>query len=451
MDGLQKRVRESVRLRLLAALTVTILIVTAVTGVLAFTAAFDDAQELQDDLLRQVARVAARQFPEPAPQANHTRSDDDDDADVTVQRFDAATSAWTNGAGATPLALPATLADGLGTVEAAGTSYRVLVRTGASGARIAVAQLADFRDDLAAENAIHAVLPLLVLMPILLLVAVTLVRRLFAPVDALAARVNARGEADLKPVAEAGVPEEVRPFIHAINGLLARVAQMVQTERRFVADAAHELRSPFAALSLQAERLARAELSDAARERLGALRGGIERARSLLEQLLALSRAQSEAAPAGAATSVQATYRHVLEDLLPLAAAKRIDVGVVDAGDARVLAGALDLRTLVKNLVDNAIRYTPEGGRVDLSVHAQGGHAVLRVIDTGPGIPPAERVRVFDPFYRVLGSGESGSGLGLSIVRTIAARQGGAVRLDAADPLRQAGLCVTVTLPLAQD
>jgi two-component system OmpR family sensor kinase len=171
-------------------------------------------------------------------------------------------------------------------------------------------------------------------------------------------------------------------------------------QRRFVADAAHELRSPLTALSLQAERLAEADLSAQAQERLRALRQGIARGRQLLDQLLSLARAQSDVRPPPARVSVHEVYRRVLEDLMPLAQARQIDIGVEGAPDVAVWTSELDLFTLVRNLADNAIRYTPEGGRVDLIAEDTEGQVTLRVRDNGPGIPPTERDRVFDPFYR---------------------------------------------------
>ena len=179
------------------------------------------------------------------------------------------------------------------------------------------------------------------------------------------------------------------------------------TQRRFVADAAHELRSPLTALSLQAERLASVEMPSLARERLQLLRRGIERGRKLIDQLLGLASAQSAINGRVETVSVHGVYRRVLEDLLPLAEDKAIDIGLEGGPDRQVLISQEDLLTLVKNLVDNAIRYTPQGGRVDLSVAQVQDEILLQFSDSGPGIAVAERERVFDPFHR---------GLGLSLI-----------------------------------
>jgi two-component system OmpR family sensor kinase len=218
-------------------------------------------------------------------------------------------------------------------------------------------------------------------------------------------------------------------------------------QRRFVADAAHELRSPLTALSLQAERLADAEMSETARERLATLRRGIERGRALMDQLLTLARAQSTVATLSNQVSVQQVFRRALESLIPLAEAKNIDIGVESELDPMVLTDETGLVTIVKNLLDNAIRYTPSGGRIDLAVDVTDHHVILQVRDTGAGIPAEEQSRVFDPFYRAPGSDEKGSGLGLAIVQAIADRIGADVSVGYAAEQSKIGLCVNVKIP----
>jgi two-component system OmpR family sensor kinase len=202
------------------------------------------------------------------------------------------------------------------------------------------------------------------------------------------------------------------------------------SQRRFIADAAHELRSPMTALALQAERLNEAPMPDEARTRLQALTAGVSRTRELLEQLLTFARTQEPGSADAARISLHKVIREVLEDLMPLVEAKAIDLGVIGDADVEVRGAPVDMKVLVKNLIDNAVRYTPAGGRVDISVERVDGVCILRVDDTGPGIAPAEQRRVFDPFYRVLGSGELGSGLGLAIVRTVAERIGARIELS---------------------
>ncbi|PTT02979.1 cell wall metabolism sensor histidine kinase WalK, partial [Pseudomonas sp. HMWF006] len=177
---------------------------------------------------------------------------------------------------------------------------------------------------------------------------------------------------------------------------------------------------------------------------------GIQRSRNLIEQLLALAAAQSVSPCTETPVSVHGVFRRVLEDLLPLAEEKDIDIGVESVEDAQVVINELDLFILIKNLVDNAIRYTPAGGRVDLSVESAEQGVLIEIKDSGPGINPEEQALVFDPFYRSLGSGESGSGLGLSIVSAIANRNDASVTLKFLDETNQKGLRVSVLFNCAK-
>lgn len=448
MDGLKRRLNESVQLKLSFTLSLAILVTAIVAGSFSFLSAFDEAHELQDDVLRQVAQLMDRQRLSPATPTVDTRVKDvDEESRVIVQRLGEANSSSLGVDAGGLLPLPTTLTDGLHTLKVSGETFRVLVKTTAAGERIAVAQESGFRNEIARNGALRTVMPFLILVPLLLLIVADLVRKMFRPIASLSKEIDQRAERELHPVDDRHLPAEVRPFAVAINRLLARVGQSMESQHRFVADAAHELRSPLTALSLQAERLGEAEMSSLARQRLTVLRQGVERGRSLLDQLLTLAKAQSAAESPSPPVSVQGIYRRVLEDLMPLAEVKRIDIGVEGTQDAEVRVSELDMIAVVKNLVDNAIRYTPEGGRVDLSVKVLEGKAALRIQDTGPGIAPAERDRVFDPFYRTLGSEQIGSGLGLSIVRTIADRIGAELSLEFSDRTRQTGLAVTVLIP----
>ena len=448
MDGFKKRLSESVQLRLSVALSLAILIVAIVAGIFAYVSAFDEAHDMQDDTLRQMAELFDRQhmtlqYPENGPE-------EDDESRIILQYLaDGSKASGLDDAG-TPLPFPTTLADGLSTVPIAGEAFRVLVKTTARGERIAVAQETGARDKDARESALRSVLPFLILLPVLLLVVGDLVRKLFRPIASLSSEIDRRDEQELHPIDEQHLPVEIRPFVVAINRLLQRVAQSMETQRRFVADAAHELRSPMTALSLQAERLAAADMSPPARERLLQLRRGIDRSRNLIDQLLTLARVQSASTLAlPSEVSVHDVYRRVLEDLLPLAELKQLDIGVEPGEDIRVMINDADLLTVIKNLVDNAIRYTPQGGRVDLSVTLENGAALLQIKDTGPGISSEERTRVFDPFYRSLGTQASGSGLGLSIVKAIVERTGARVRLSFTDEQQRRGLCVSLWLTMS--
>ncbi|MEO8344113.1 MAG: ATP-binding protein [Betaproteobacteria bacterium] len=448
MDGLKKGIADSLQIRLSVWLSAAILGVAMIAGVIAFYSAFNEAHELQDDVLRQVAALYDRHRPDP-PRGGDANAPADEDVESRVFiQFLSTNPTSTHGAGAfVPLALPRALRDGLQTVSVGNESFRVMVKTLADGERLAVAQQTAVRDEIARNSGLRTLMPFLVLIPILLLLVAYLVRQIFKPVAELAGETDQRAETELHPIAPERLPAEIRPFIAAINRLLRRVEQAMGAQRRFVADAAHELRSPLTALALQAERLAGADMPAEARERLDTLRQGIERARALLDQLLALARAQSLATAPTSTVSVRKVYRRVLEDLMPLAEAKGIDIGVAGGVDAQVRANEAELMILVRNLVDNAIRYTPSGGRVDLAVVDAVGATILVVEDNGPGIPLPERARAFDPFYRIVGSDELGSGLGLAIVQAISDRIGAKVSLGPVDEPSQSGLRVVVTFP----
>ncbi len=445
MDGRQKRVENSLQIRLSLWISLAILSVAVLAGSFAYFSAFDEAHELQDDVLRQVATLFDRHHLS-LPQAGDSGQATDSDAEsrVYVQLLSSGRSGAVTMANHKLLALPSTLPDGLQTVTVGAETYRVLIRSMGDGQRLSVAQETAVRDEIAQDGALRALLPFLILAPILLLVVASIVRKIFRPVAVLSIEIDRRDELELHPIATEQLPSEIRPLVIALNRLLQKVGQSVEGQRRFVANAAHELRSPLAAMSLQAERLADTALSHEAAERLATLRQGIERGKVLLDQLLALARVQVASSAPEVPVSLQKIFRLVLEDLMPLAEAKNIDLGVASEQDGEVFVSQIDLMSILKNLVDNAIRYTPVGGRVDVSVMSDQGNISLLVEDTGPGIAQEEREHVFDPFYRVLGNEQIGSGLGLSIVQTIAARIGADLRLGYVNEKRQSGLRIVV-------
>jgi two-component system OmpR family sensor kinase len=224
------------------------------------------------------------------------------------------------------------------------------------------------------------------------------------------------------------LPDEITPFVHAINRLLARVNLLIGQQRRFVADAAHELRSPLTALSLQAQNLMHAGSLDAVRERVVPLQDGIERARHLTEQLLSLARTQASVAEESM-IDVSEMARELIAERLPLAEAKGIDLGLEETATFFMRGSREALRLIVSNALENALKYTPKGGEVTLRLLSDGNGDVIEVVDNGPGIPISERERVLDAFYRVPGADGEGSGLGLAIAREAAIRLGGIVSL----------------------
>lgn len=335
MDGAKASVTRSLQFRLSLWLALVTLAVALAAAAFSFTSAFDEAIELQDEQLRQIGELAARQvLPISSALIGTHRGDADSERRIVVQELRQPAAA--GAASGSPLrALPPVLRDGLQTRLVRGERWRLFVSGDASGPRFAVGQRTAVRDEIARDSALRTALPLFILIPILLLVLGELVRRMFRPIKDLASELDRRSDHDLRPVSAADLPAEIRPFVVAINRLLVRVTQSMQTQQRFLADAAHELRSPVTALTLQAERIESAATPEQAAERLAILRTGLQRTRALLEQLLAMARAQSLVDAASPHVLVEPVLRRVLEDLMPLADAKQIDLGVVGEPNAR--------------------------------------------------------------------------------------------------------------------
>lgn len=442
--------KTSLQYRLSASISLAVVAVAAIASAFTFAASWRDAHLAQDKQLRQTGHLIGRIQTRPLTLAARRRIDGIGREERIVVRFLGDAGAADRAAHEGRLAIPEQLADGVHTVAIGGQSWRVFVMTDDDAMRIAVAQQTTVRDGVAVRSALRSLLPFALLAPVLVLLVRLLIRKLFRPMRRLAIEAGRRSGDDARELDPAGLPDEVQPFVAEINRLLMRVRHVMQAQRRFIADAAHELRSPLTAMSLQAERLAAADMPAEARLRMRALTDGLARTRVMLDQLLALARSQQGGAGAAAPVALQQTIRLVIEDLYPLAEERGIDLGVVGNGDALVAVQPLDLHMLVKNLVDNAIRHSPHGGRVDVQVLPGEGGVDLVVDDTGPGIPEAERARVFDAFYRVLGNGqEGGSGLGLAIVKAVADKAGATVTLAQA-PGRQ-GLRVLVRFGACRD
>jgi len=428
MDGREGPIAVSLRFRLSLWISTAILVGAAAAGLYSYMAATADAHRGQDTQLRQVGVLISRLDAVPtSPMARERIGDVDFDARLVVRFIDPPGGTLPHAE--RPPHFSPSLRDGLQTVTIGRETWRVFVRTNARGVRVAVAQQTSVRDAAARASALRTVMPILFLGPVLVLLAALLVRTMFQPLQRLAVQLGERRQHDLGELDRAALPSEVWPFVTEINKLIDRTVRALALQRRFIADAAHELRSPMTAMSLQAERLAASKMPGEARERLGALSAGLSRTRILLDQLLTLARTQEAGIDQLTQVSLKKAIQECLEDLVPLAEAKAIDLGVVGDADPVVTGRPVDIGILVKNLVDNAIRYTPEGGRVDISVADSGGRVVLDIDDTGAGIPAEERERVFDPFYRVLGSGEIGSGLGLAITLAIANQIGATISL----------------------
>lgn len=438
----------SLQARLSLWLSGAIVAVALVAGGLSFGTAFEEANEIQDHLLVEISAVVrAGDAGSLSASASGHPSDSDADTRIAIWPLsEASDNAVIGHKDEKDDRLKAISRNGLFTTEVNDESWRVFISTDARGRRFAVGQRTAVRLDIARSSAWRTLVPLALLMPILLGLVALLVVRMFRPLKEATDGLKRRSDDDLTAIEPGSLPKEIRPFVLAINGLLARIALAMATQRRFVADAAHELRSPMTALSLQAEQVAEADTLDKSRERLTVMRTGLIRARLLLDQLLGLARAQMTEAPITQSAPLRPQLFAVLEDLMPLAQAKDIDLGVIDASDVSIRANPGDVRMMLRNLIENSIRFTPHGGQIDVVVEGDDASVSVHVDDTGPGISESERERVFDAFYRIVGSSEAGSGLGLSIVRTLAIRNGARVELsDCRLPGQQSGLRASIT------
>lgn len=296
---------------------------------------------------------------------------------------------------------------------------------------IQVAQPRQIRQRLAAGAALRAVTPLAVVAPLLALLIWWLAALTLRPLRQVARAVATRDHASLAPLPAEGLPDELAPLVGELNDLLGRLGRALDAQRAFVADAAHELRSPLTALKLQLQLLARAPDGPARAAAQAQLAEGIDRAAWLVEQLLVLARSEPGAPPVPMQPlDLAELARGALAATVPLAQARGSELALEADRVVPVRGDAAALGALVRNLVDNAVRHAPAGSRVDVRVALEDGAPVLTVDDAGPGIPPDERERVFDRFYRrQASSGTEGSGLGLAIVRRVAERHGGSVTL----------------------
>lgn len=406
--------KQSLQVRISIALILMFLPLSIIAGAFSYYQTYHEAEELQDDLLRQTAAYINPKT------TDYTQIDSENH--ILIQTFGQEDT----------VPLSDTLGEGFHTIKGSvddddddDDEYRAYIRQTPQG-KIAVLQETEYRDDLAATAAYQSVLPLLIALPLMILLTVWITYRAMRPVKTLSASLGKRRSDDLSPLDGEGVPSEIQGFVTAINQLLQRTGENIRRQQRFIADAAHELRSPLTALSLQAERLTKLPQSDEAREQTGLILQSIQRNRHLLEQLLTHARAQgSETQRNLTDISLQAQFRRVLQELMPLALNKQQDIGVAVENDLRIRADDTEIYTLIKTFTDNAIRYTPAGGRIDIGFSETPTTLTIWVEDDGPGIPAAERSRVTDAFYRILGTEQQGTGLGLSIADAIAKRYGG--------------------------
>ena len=442
---MNKAFSHSLRTRLLSFLLLAILLTALIQALSAYQGALRQADAMFDDHLQQTARSLRGGVLPGLPLAE---GEDGSGFDLYVQIWG---QDGTQIFRSSRSALPPRAVLGFSDVEANGTRYRVYtLQTPLQ--TVQIAQDLSARTARARALALQAVLPFAWLTPLLMLAVWWIISRSLAPIERARRQVAGRAADDLSPLTESGLPDEVRPLVDELNLLFGRVRSAFDAQKNFVADAAHELRSPLTALKLQAQALRRFDQEPLEREAgVTRLNLGLDRAIRLVEQLLLLAREEAGAEPVGSGTGavdLQSVVKLAIADVLPQAVRKRIDLGLTGntPGLLEVNGQTEGLRILLRNLLENAVKYTPPDGRVDVSLADKQGQPVLTVEDSGPGIAPENRQRVFDRFFRATDTAvESGSGLGLAIVKVIADRHGAALALGRSE--RLGGLKIEVRFP----
>lgn len=443
--------KPSIRRRLLLLLTGTVTAAWLATAAFTYFDARHEIGELLDAHLAQSAGLIAAQL-------EHEFDDDEDKEDrrsprqyrnerkIAFQVWDKRGRLLLRSASAPETRLQSQ-SEGYGDTVIEGKRWRIFSRWDESRHYLVqVGERHEIRDELAGSVASHLMHPLAVGLPVLALLIWLGVGAGLAPLGNAAREIQRREPDNLAHLDEGNAPREVVPLIAAINALFDRLRHSLEQERRFTADAAHELRTPLAAVKTQAQVALGARSDDERAHALASVVSGADRAARLVEQLLVLARLDPQTAlPQGQTVSLHELAARCIAEVAPAAAAKNVEMSLSPGAEANVAGDAILLGVLLRNLLDNAVRYTPAGGEVEAAIRRTQDSVLLSVSDSGPGIPEAERAQVLDRFYRVLGSGEEGSGLGLSIVKRIADLHRADVSLGAGPAGR--GLRVEVAFP----
>lgn len=415
----------SIRRRLLGSVMTAIVVAALFQAASAYRGALQQADEMFDYHLQQMALALRNGAPNPSA------PEDPEEAEYEVQIW-SPTGVQLFQSHRNRLPPQAVL--GFSDVEQNGTHYRVYsIQTPMQ--TIQIAQDLSARQARARALAVRAMLPMAIMAPLLMAALWWAIRHALKPLERTRQQVAARAVDDLSPLPEADLPDEVLPLVRELNLLFGRVHAAFHAQKSFVANAAHELRSPLTALKLQAQALDRAPDAPTRSVAIARLHQGIDRAVRLMNQLLVLARQESATDTPAERLNLQDLVQLAVEEALPQAQARNIDLGVGPNQPTWVAGHADALRILLRNLLDNALKYTPEQGRVDVAIISENGAPVLTVEDSGPGIAATDLEKVFDRFYRSPEATAGGSGLGLAIAQAIAQAHGAKLRLDASPTL----------------
>ncbi len=435
----------SIKTRLLAAITIALTLATLCAAAAIYFSVENEINRLLDNSLRQVA--LAYQNVRSQDILRIRRDFFAQDESMVVQIIDPNTGAKALSRSMDPLPIADQI--GFSNVKIGGEIWRLYTTQNSYGPIIEVAQPTFVRSEIALQSAKSVLLPLFFMLVLIALVCQIIIGQGFRALSRTASAIGRRSPSSLTPLSLKGLPAEIEPLVSSLNNLLEQLSDSLKAQKRFASDAAHELRTPLTALTLQIQLAERAKTEEARQKAFGRLKDGIKRATRLVTQLLTMARLDPDnRSQPLLPPDLTALAHSVCDELAPLAAQKNIELKAASDKPAVAIANEDALRLLMNNLCDNAMRYTPADGHIEIRTYIRASKAFIEVCDDGPGVPETERERIFERFYRAEGTKTiPGTGLGLAIVRRVAELHGGTPSLDAG--LNGKGVCFRISFPVA--
>lgn len=435
----------SIKTRLLAAITIALTLATLCAAAAIYFSVENEINRLLDNSLRQVA--LAYQNVRSQDILRIRRDFFAQDESMVVQIIDPNTGAKALSRSMDPLPIADQI--GFSNVKIGGEIWRLYTTQNSYGQIIEVAQPTFVRSEIALQSAKSVLLPLFFMLVLIALVCQIIIGQGFRALSRTASAIGRRSPSSLTPLSLKGLPAEIEPLVSSLNNLLEQLSDSLKAQKRFASDAAHELRTPLTALTLQIQLAERAKTEEARQKAFGRLKDGIKRATRLVTQLLTMARLDPDnRSQPLLPLDLTALAHSVCDELAPLAAQKNIELKAASDKPAVAIANEDALRLLMNNLCDNAMRYTPADGHIEIRTYIRDSKAFIEVCDDGPGVPETERERIFERFYRAEGTKTiPGTGLGLAIVRRVAELHGGTPSLEAG--LNGKGVCFRISFPVA--
>lgn len=435
----------SIKTRLLAAITIALTLATLCAAAAIYFSVENEINRLLDNSLRQVA--LAYQNVRSQDILRIRRDFFAQDESMVVQIIDPNTGAKALSRSMDPLPIADQI--GFSNVKIGGEIWRLYTTQNSYGPIIEVAQPTFVRSEIALQSAKSVLLPLFFMLVLIALVCQIIIGQGFRALSRTASAIGRRSPSSLTLLSLKGLPAEIEPLVSSLNNLLEQLSDSLKAQKRFASDAAHELRTPLTALTLQIQLAERAKTEEARQKAFGRLKDGIKRATRLVTQLLTMARLDPDnRSQPLLPLDLTALAHSVCDELAPLAAQKNIELKAASDKPAVAIANEDALRLLMNNLCDNAMRYTPADGHIEIRTYIRASKAFIEVCDDGPGVPETERERIFERFYRAEGTKTiPGTGLGLAIVRRVAELHGGTPSLDAG--LNGKGVCFRISFPVA--